>query len=265
MPAAPGDACAKGRHGPAVFLPAPETLCYTEPMDKQDAAPAAAHPHQGHRARLRARFMASGLEGFAPHEALELLLTFAIPRQDVNPLAHRLIRHFGSFNRVLEAPVRELRRVQGVGENAATLLSLLLPVFRLYRLGQEERGPVPADTDSLIERCRGLMMGERVERFYVLSLDARGRLITHALVSSGDEGETAVYPRLIAAELLRTGAAGCVLAHNHPSGLAQPSAADRELTRALRDILLPLAIVLRDHIIIAGQDAFSFRREGLFD
>lgn len=206
--------------------------------------------------------MASGLTGFAPHEALELLLTFAIPRQDVNPLAHALLRHFGSFHRVLEASVKDLQTVPGIGQHAATLISLLLPLFRLYREGLAREGGDRLDQAGLIRRCQALLMGETVERFMVLSLDARGHFITSSLVSSGDEGETAVYPRLIAKELLRAGAARCVLAHNHPSGLAQPSRADLHLTRALKDILAPLSITLQDHIIIAGDEAYSFAGNG---
>lgn len=228
-------------------------------MDKQGAL----HPHQGHRARLRARFLKAGLSGFAPHEALELLLTFAIPRQDVNPLSHRLITHFGGFNRVLEATPADLKAVPGIGENAAALIALLLPLMRFYRQGLLTGGDKAPDAEGLVRLCQGLLMGERVERFYVLSLDARGRLITQALVSSGDDGETAVYPRLIAAELLRAGAAACVLAHNHPSGLATPSQADISLTMALKDILSPLSITLQDHVIVAGEEAFSFQSQGL--
>ncbi|NLW20904.1 MAG: DNA repair protein RadC [Clostridiales bacterium] len=217
----------------------------------------------GHRDRLRERFLKAGLEGFAPHEALELLLTYAIPRRDVKPLARALIHHFGSFNRVLEASHQDLQAVRGIGPHAASLLCLLLPLLRLYRQGQSEEGISLSDPQRLLAHCQGLLMGERVERFYVLALDARGRLITSTRVSSGDDGETAVYPRLVAAELLRVGAAACVLAHNHPSGLAQPSKADIQLTRALRDILAPLSIQLRDHVLIAGDSAFSFLQQGL--
>ncbi|NLX82254.1 MAG: DNA repair protein RadC [Clostridiales bacterium] len=231
-------------------------MCYTHRMEKQ--AEGQHHPHHGHRARLRARFMKSGLTGFAPHEALELLLTFAIPRQDVNPIAHQLLARFGSFNRVLQASAADLQSVKGIGEGAATLISLMLPLFRVYREGLVNEVTDVSTPESLILRCQALLMGERVERFMVLSLDARGRLITHAMVSTGDEGETAVYPRLIAQELLRAGASACVLAHNHPSGLAQPSSADVQMTKALKDILSPLSIRLQDHIIIAGEDTFSF-------
>jgi DNA repair protein RadC len=219
--------------------------------------------HAGHRERLRARFAQAGLAGFAPHEALELLLTFAIPRRDVNPLAHRLINHFGSLPRVLEASAEDLQAVPGIGPHAASLIGLMLPLFRLYRQGlvaEQEKGTGEADILAL---CQALLMGERVERFYVLALDGRGKLLGHSRVSSGDDGETAVYPRLIVQALLRFGAAACVLAHNHPSGVLQPSSADISLTQALAEMMRPLGIVLKDHVIVGGDGAFSFAREGL--
>lgn len=229
----------------------------------EDEGLKAENAHLGHRQRLRARFASAGLDGFAAHEALELLLTYAIPRVDVKPLAHRLIKQFGSLNRVLEASVQDLMAVEGIGESAATLISLLLPLLRLYRKGQSGEQEGPEGPELLIARCEAMLMGERVERFLLLALDARGRFITQAFISSGDETETAVYPRLIARELLRTGAAACVLAHNHPSGLARPSKADTELTQALKGVLEPLGIRLRDHVIVAGDGSYSFSREGL--
>ena len=217
----------------------------------------------GHRARLRGRFASSGLSGFAPHEALELLLTYAIPLRDVKPIAYDLLRRFGSLKGVLEAPLEELKAVDGVKDVAATLLGMLLPLFRLYRQELSSPGDAPATAADLIARCEALLMGQGVERFLVIALDARGRMLSDSFVSSGDEGETAVYPRLIAKELLRSGAAGCVLAHNHPSGLAKPSRADIEMTQALRAMLKPLSVALLDHVIVAGDGAFSFAQSGL--
>ena len=219
--------------------------------------------HQGHRARLRERFLVSGLEGFAPHEALEMILTFAIPRQDVNPLAHRLLVAFGSLPAVLEASPADLMAVRGIGENAAALLSLLLPLFRLYQRSLTQKQDKPLDQAQIESLCQALLLGETVERFDVVALDARGRLISHARVATGDDGETAVYPRLIAQALLRVNAAACVLAHNHPSGIAKPSRADIELTREISLILGPLNIGLRDHVIVGGNETFSFTKNDL--
>lgn len=238
-----------------------EALCYTLPMESKRVD--AGNEHAGHRGRLRERFNQAGLMGFAPHEALELLLTYAIPRRDVNPLAHRLLKRFGSLNRVLEAKAEDLATVSGIGPQAASLLSLVLPLFRLYQQGLTREQAAFSGHAGLLAYCRALLLGERLERFLVLSLDAGGKLITHSVISSGDEGETAVYPGLIARELVRNGAAACVLVHNHPSGEARPSEADKRLTAALKDILQPLSITISDHVIIADDKAYSFLEQGL--
>ena len=156
-------------------------------MDRQQGD--AENEHLGHRERLRERFRQAGLSGFAPHEALELLLTYAIPRRDVNPLAHRLLKRFGSLNKVLEAPAAELVSLDGIGPQAAALLSLMLPLFRLYQQELTREQAAFSDQAGLLAYCRALLLGERLERFLVLSLDAGGKLITHSLISTGDEGE----------------------------------------------------------------------------
>ncbi len=230
-------------------------------MDKQQGTGETSH--LGHRERLRERFLKAGLSGFAPHEALELLLTYAIPRVDVKPLAHKLIRHFGGFAGVLEASAPELMAVPGIGQSSAVLLSLLLLLFRQYRQEITDSHGKVMDAAALREHCLGLFLGEKVEHFYVLSLDGKNRLLDSHKISSGDDGETAVYPRLIAGELLRTGAVSCVLAHNHPSGEVNPSKADIDLTQALRGILAPLSIALKDHIITSGEASYSFASHGL--
>ncbi|MHC1786639.1 MAG: RadC family protein [Christensenellales bacterium] len=217
----------------------------------------------GHRQRLRERFARAGLEGFAAHEALELLLCYAIPRRDTKPLAYQLLARFGSLQGVLHASPQDLQAVPGIGENAATLLCLMLPLFRMCQQGSREETPRLQDTRAAAQYCRGLMIGRRYEQLYVLALDPGGKLLLETLISSGDEGETAVYPRLIVAALLRAGAAGAVLCHNHPGGAAQPSVADKEMTQALHALLLPLHIRLVDHVIVAGELVFSFRESGL--
>ncbi len=221
--------------------------------------------HAGHRERLRERFAQAGLAGFAPHEALELLLTFAIPRRDVNPLAHRLLEHFGSLPRVLEASVEDLGLVPGMGRSSATLVAMLVPLFRLYRQGLVVEQEKDTGETDLLALCQALLMGEAVERFYVLALDKKGKLLGHSRVSSGDDGETAVYPRLMVQALLRYGASACVVAHNHPSGTLRPSGADLQLTRALSEMMRPLDIQLADHVIVGGDGVFSFAREGLLN
>ncbi len=220
-------------------------------------------PHAGHRERLRKRFIQSGLQGFAPHEVLELLLTFAIPRRDVNPLAHRLIAHFGSLHAVLQAAPEDLQAVDGVGEQASVLLSLMVPLMRAYRQSTDAPGKNLADTQDLMRYCEALLLGERYEQLYIIGLDTGHRLLACTHISQGDEGETAVYPRRIMAAVLRCGAAHAVLCHNHPQGSAQPSRADRDLTEAIARTLKDVSISLTDHIIVGNGETFSFKQQRL--
>ena len=214
--------------------------------------------HAGHRARLRERFLKEDMSTFAPHEALELLLTFAIPRRDTNDLAHALIARFGTLHAVLEAPVEELTAVPGIGENAAALLHLTLPLFRLYEKDKQVKRP-SMDTFSEVESyCRALFKGVMIEKFYVLCFDTRLKLISAQLIAEGTLGEVAVYPRHVLAALLRQNAAGAVLCHNHPGGSDTPSDEDVALTEHIEALLTGVGIRLYDHILIAGDKSFSF-------
>ena len=219
--------------------------------------------HAGHRKRLRERYARAGFDGFAPHEVLELLLAYAIPRRDTKPIARALLGRFGSLAGVLAAEKAELMAVPGIGEQAATLLTMLLPLMRLYQQSQLEEMPDLSRTEQRHAYCRALLMGERYERLYVLALDASGRLLGKRLISSGDEGETAVYPRLIVSALLSAGAAGAVLCHNHPDGNPAPSRADMEMTTALAQMLRPLGIALHDHLIVGASDCVSLTERGM--
>lgn len=219
--------------------------------------------HEGHRERMRERFLKTNLEGFAPHEALELLLSFSIPRRDTNPIAHELIRHFGSLHRILEATPEELTQVKGIGETSATLIALVLPLTRAYAQSKATEKPTLNTVSACKAYARSLLMGERVEHFEVIALDSSFRLISKERIASGNEGETSISPRKVMAFLLRCGAARTVIAHNHPDGAVDPSLADQQLTAALKSLMSGVHIALYDHIIIGGMASYSFRENGL--
>ena len=221
--------------------------------------------HAGHRRRLRERFRREGLGGFAPHETLELLLTYAIPRVDTNPLAHALIQRFGSLAGVLEASPAELEQTPGVGPQAASLIAMLVPLMRAYE--QEKLLPRQklATYADLRAFCRTLYLGVADERFYLLCLDARLKLLAVRLIAQGTPNQVRVEPRVVAQELLRHGAVGAVISHNHPSGSAQPSQEDADLTRSIRETLEKMDIRLYDHVLIAGSEDFSFFSHHLLD
>lgn len=218
--------------------------------------------HDGHRKRMRERFRKEGLEGFAPHEVLELVLFYGRARGDVNPTAHALLDHFGTLKGVLEARPEQLMTVPGVGEESATLLSLLLPLFRRYSacvLAERQR---ISNRREAQEYCVSLLAGRRTEHFYVISLSADSQVLGQRLVAEGSLTEVSAYPRTVVETALNYNAHSVILCHNHPGGAVQPSQADLNTTLGLQDILTALGVTLLDHIIVAGTEAYSMVQHG---
>ena len=175
--------------------------------------------HEGHRNRLRERYERSGLETYADHEILELLLTYTIPRGDVNPQAHALIDRFGSLSDVLDADRQELEAVENIGPKTALFLKMLPEVFRRYQLSQiDDR--VPFDTVAKLgEYFHGLYIGATVERVYLLLLNNSLRLIKCIHLGDGAVNCSHVTVRCIVEAAVTQHAAAVVLAHNHPKGM----------------------------------------------
>ena len=221
--------------------------------------------HEGHRERIRQRFKREGLTGFADHEVLELLLTYAIPRVDVNPAAHRLMEHFGSLSAVLEAAPDELARVKGVGPGAAAMLSMMLPLLRRYRQDKLQPQLTLNTYGTLIDYCKSMYVGVKDEQAYVLGFDARLKLLSIKMVGDGSPEEVPILPRRVVQALIQCGALGAVLMHNHPSGGCEPSQADIDLTSEIFRMLSGMGIRLYDHVIISGDEDFSFHRAGLLE
>lgn len=215
--------------------------------------------NDGHRARLRERFLKSGIDGFSERDCLELLLSYAIPRKDVKPIAVGLLKHFGGLSRVLEADMQELMLINGIAENSASLLMLILPLIRVYQKSKAQETPRLEFLSARKAYARALLMGEAREHFELIALGEKGKLIADKRIASGDDRHAAVFPRLVAGFLLNVGASACVIAHNHPSGSAEPSDDDIRLTESLRQMLKPLSIELVDHIIISAGEAYSFK------
>lgn len=218
--------------------------------------------HDGHRRRLRERFRLEGLENFQPHEVLELLLFYARARGDVNPLAHRLLDAFGSLKGVLEAPVDQLCAVEGVGEETATLISLMVPMFRRYEMCLCERSQRLTLYSDVQSYCRALLTGLRKERFYVISVSAQMKVLGQRIVAEGSLSEVPAYPRLVVETALNHNAYGVILCHNHPGGEAAASMGDVDVTRGLESMLARLGIALMDHIIVADGQTYSMVQHG---
>ena len=218
--------------------------------------------HEGHRSRVRERYRQEGLEGFAPHEVLELLLFYGRSRGDTNAEAHALLDHFGSLRAVLEAPPDQLMQIKGIGEESAVLISMIVPLFRRYMALLAEKQRSIASREEAEEFCKALLAGWRSERFYALALNSSGRLLGCRLIAEGSLSEVPAYPRAVAEAALQLNAASLILCHNHPGGSTAPSGADLETTDQLETMLSMLGIPLLDHIIIAGNEAWSMAQHG---
>lgn len=212
------------------------------------------NPHKDHRARVKARFCREGIDSFAPHEVLELLLFYAIPQKDTNPIAHRLLDRFGSLAAVFGASEEELCAVEGIGEHAANLLRLLLPVAS-YALAQEMRKKTKSfrHLGTVAEYFVKLFMGVREEAVYLMMLDNRYALIDCVKVHEGSVNSVAVTPRKLVELAYHARASMVILAHNHPFGLAVPSGDDIDTTVTLKKAFDTMGITLLEHILVAGE------------
>jgi len=234
-------------------------------MEGEDLEKEAGHHqlHKGHRERLRKRFIKEGLDNFADHQVLELLLFHAIPRIDTNPIAHRLIKKFGSLSAVLEASTEDLSAVEGMGENAAIFLSIIPPLTRRYLSDRIKHTRRPLNTsEAAAEYLIPLMSGRSEEVFYVVCLNSQLRVLYPELISEGTVKDALVHPRHVVEAAVRHKAASVILSHNHPSGSPKPSTHDHKLTRTLVQALGGINVHVVDHIIVAGQQIYSFQREG---
>lgn len=219
----------------------------------------------GHRSRLRTRFLASGFEGFAQHECVELLLTLAIPRRDVKSQAKALLARFGSLRAILDAGPAELAQVEGMGSVAPVALKVIREAAGLYLKEEAASRLEFTDLGATADFWRLRLGGLKHEEFHVAYLDSSHRLLKDGVeaMESGVPNQASVYPRKVMASALARGASALIVAHNHPSGEAYPSVQDKELTRSLQDAARVLQMRVFDHLIVTADRVFSFRQEGL--
>ena len=218
--------------------------------------------HQGHRKRMKERFAQEGLDHFSDIQVLELLLFYCIPRQDTNPIAHNLLDHFGSLSQVLEAPVEELQKVEGMGENAAVFLHLITQVGRYYLVNRVSQCRILSTVEECAEYLLPFFYGRRVETVFLLCLDAKCKVLCCKEVGEGSVNSAGISVRRIVETALGVNATTVVLAHNHPSGLAVPSNEDIQTTRRVAMALQAVDIQLADHIVVADGDYVSMVQSG---
>lgn len=218
--------------------------------------------HEGHRQRMKERFLREGLDHFSDVQVLELLLFYIIPRRDTNPIAHALLDRFGTLAHVMEAPMEELQKVPGIGPNAAMLLNVVTAVGRYYMVHRGDDHPILNSLDQCGEFLKSYFIGRRVEMVYLLCLDAKCKVLCCQEVGEGSVNSANVPIRRIVEVALGANASSVVLAHNHPSGLAIPSGEDIATTRRVAAALSTVDIQLVDHIIVADDDFVSLVQSG---
>jgi len=217
--------------------------------------------HDGHRKRLIRRFLEEELDNFNPHNILELLLFYGIPRRDTNVIAHTLLDHFGSLSGVMDAPFAELVAIEGVGEHAASLIKLIPQLARAYS-SDKSNDIVLNSTEKAGQYLLSRYIGRNEEVVYMVCIDSKCRITGTALIHRGSVNAAEVNIRKIMSTALKYNAVGVVIAHNHPGGVALPSSADLVTTHRIREMLAPVNIQLVDHIIIADNDFVSLADTG---
>lgn len=218
--------------------------------------------HDGHRERLKQRFLENGLDSFTDIQVLELLLFYSIPRRDTNGIAHALLERFGSLSQVLEAPVEDLCRVEGMGQSSALLLHLVLQTGRWYHRDRTSRVTVLSTLESCAEYMLPYFFGRKVEAVYLLCLDAKCKVLSCRLLTEGNVNSAGISVRKIVEQALAANATSVMLAHNHPGGLAVPSTEDIQTTRQVAAALKAVDIYLIDHIVVADEDYVSMIQSG---
>lgn len=220
--------------------------------------------HDGHRERLRDRFIKEGLDHFTQEQVLELLLFYSIPRQDTNEIAHDLVDYFGSLHQVLEAPVQELQKVEGIGERSAVLLRLMAEISRYYQVNRAINEKILNSIEACGRYLVPRFVGRRNETVFLMCLDAKCKMLCCREISEGTVNAAGVSVRKVVETALAVNASSVVLAHNHPSGMALPSTEDVVTTRRIAAALRAVDVILVDHLVISDDDYVSLRQSNMY-
>ncbi len=219
--------------------------------------------HTKHRKRLKARYLESGLSGFADHEVVELLLTYAVARKDMKPAAKRLLKEFKSLSGVVSADHEDLTQVEEIGEHSAILLSLVHATAERFLKQESKKLFNLSSPQALYDYCRISLGKQKREQFRAYYLNAKNNLVAEEVLQEGTVDQTVVYPRTVLEHALKHKAVGVLFAHNHPSGNLTPSSHDLKLTRLLIKTTATLGIKVHDHLIVTEEGYLSFHEKGL--
>jgi DNA repair protein RadC len=215
--------------------------------------------HMEHRKRLRDKFARAGSDGLHDYELLELLLTYAIPRQDVKPVAKQLLKRFGTLSKVLDAPLSDLQEVKGLGPNSALLINLVKELFNAYFKEELERRDALNSPQAVVNFATVKLAGLPHEAFMIVYVNVKNEVIGYEIIHEGTVDRAVIYPRRIVEAALKKHASALILVHNHPSGHPDPSQEDRHLTRSIIEATRTIEVRVLDHIIVGKHGYYSFQ------
>ena len=221
--------------------------------------------HSGHRERVRKEFLKNGFdEDTPPHKIMEMLLFYSIPRKDTNEIAHELVSRFGSIAGIIDAPVDELVKVNGVNTNTAALIKLIMPVARRYMFDKKRNTHKYSNIDEVGNYLLSRYMGYSKEVFSITSFSGSGSILGFDILSEGDVSEVSISTRTVIEAVLKRQAVCAIIAHNHPDGVAVPSDDDIAVTENIKNALAHINVRLLDHLIIADGDYVSMAQSRLY-
>lgn len=221
-------------------------------------------PHYyGHRQRLRDKFDKTGADGLHEYELLEVLLSYAIPRRDVKPIAKTLLKKFGSIPEIIDADKKELKEITGIGIRSATLIKLIKEFTHVYLAGKMVKRDCLKSPDAVIDFSRAHLAGKKNEVLMAVYVNSKNIVRGYEIIQEGTVDRAAVFPRKVMEKALSYKANGIILVHNHPSGDCNPSEDDKKLTRDIAKAGELLDIRLVDHLIVGKSGYYSFIENGI--
>ena len=221
--------------------------------------------HEGHRERLRNRFFENGLDSFNELNALELLLFYAVPRKDTNVLAHTLLDHFGSLERIFSASRQELVAIEGVSDVTASLLMLIPQIARKSKVTAASKINVIRNVEDAGNYLLPRFLYQENEILLMVCLDSKKRVISCVELGRGVVNSVNVDIRMLVETALKYKAVSVIIAHNHPDSYALPSIEDDVVTQQIQAALATVHIPLEDHIIVAEDDYISYRDSNMLN
>lgn len=219
--------------------------------------------NDGHRQRLRDKFLKNGIEGFLDYEIIELLLTLGTPRRDCKQSAKDALKKFGSLKDVLEASPKDLKTIKGIGDNNVFGLKIAQAVARRYLADRIVEKDFVRSAEEVVNYLKHNLRDRNREVFLVIYLNGRNQIISMEELFTGTLTTSVVYPREVIKGALHNDAAALVFVHNHPSGNPNPSQEDMQITKRLKEAAAAIDVSVHDHLIIAGNEVYSFADHGL--